>query len=555
MINLGALQTIEPITVQPSEQQGEVLMFRTSQPFVIKWRSNKRAICTKHILNLEVGSEKLGKKMTLGEFLHELFPEGNESGYVAVSTKEKGILSQTMVDVESIYKYIDIKKDCYVSMNTFFIPQRRAIRSRHIHSFWLDIDYYKTEYTKEEVIARVKWLIDHEEMPPPTFILHSGRGVYLIWKFKDVPGRFVKVRKFHRAVQDYLYNLLKEYGADPKALDVARILRIPGSKNTKVEDPTQATVLVDEHNENAYYLMEDFKDFIGVEYELAVNFPEKKRQYRKNDKKNRAENKKAEERARERWYKTGEELQRMYDENAEKWAKEKERKAKERKAIPHKAKKVARMRNFHTLHHARANDIETLVNLRKGKEMKGYRSFILHVYHYWMLLAYDKTIAYGKVTKLNNKIHDKLTKEELDNAISGNFTAAKERSEQVFLPKKVAITNENGEVEYVIKGYNYSNQRLCDILQISEVEQRSMSTIMEKKEKYRRRNQARRPKDEEGLTPKQREMKEFRALVLKLKEEGHTQKEVAELTGKSLKTIKRNWKPVEQEKTSKPLSA
>ena len=67
-------------------------------------------------------------------------------------------------------------------------------------------------------------------MPIPNFIIDSGRGLYLIWLIKKVPSMALPLWK---AVEEYFYKTLKEFGADRQALDATRILRVPGSFNSK----------------------------------------------------------------------------------------------------------------------------------------------------------------------------------------------------------------------------------------------------------------------------------------------------------------------------------
>ena len=54
--------------------------------------------------------------------------------------------------------------------------------------------------------------------------------MYLIWIINAVPSKALPLWK---AVQEYLYNQLKYFGADRQALDATRILRVPGSINSK----------------------------------------------------------------------------------------------------------------------------------------------------------------------------------------------------------------------------------------------------------------------------------------------------------------------------------
>ena len=61
-------------------------------------------------------------------------------------------------------------------------------------------------------------------------VIDSGRGMYLIWLINKVPSQALALWK---AIQEYLYNQLKCFGADRQALDATRILRVPGSINSK----------------------------------------------------------------------------------------------------------------------------------------------------------------------------------------------------------------------------------------------------------------------------------------------------------------------------------
>ena len=70
----------------------------------------------------------------------------------------------------------------------------------------------------------------NQSIPIPNYVIDSGRGLYLIWIINAVPSKALPLWK---AIQDYLYNQLKCFGADRQALDATRILRVPGSINSK----------------------------------------------------------------------------------------------------------------------------------------------------------------------------------------------------------------------------------------------------------------------------------------------------------------------------------
>lgn len=72
-----------------------------------------------------------------------------------------------------------------------------------------------------------------------------------------------------KAIQEYLYNQLKEFGADRKALDATRVLRVPGSINSK--SGTRVKIL--EKYDYVYTLREIQREFLP---DLDENRPKKK---------------------------------------------------------------------------------------------------------------------------------------------------------------------------------------------------------------------------------------------------------------------------------------
>ena len=71
----------------------------------------------------------------------------------------------------------------------------------------------------------------------------------LIWLLNSVPSKALPLWK---AIEEYLYSVLKPFGADRQALDPTRILRVPGSINSK----SKTTVKVIEQYDYIYDLRE-----------------------------------------------------------------------------------------------------------------------------------------------------------------------------------------------------------------------------------------------------------------------------------------------------------
>lgn len=118
----------------------------------------------------------------------------------------------------------------YISQNTFYKPQRRIENIKELRADYIDIDCYNSKYTKDEV----QYFLEHDlygyKIPRPNYLVDSGRGLYYIVLIKPVPSMALPL---WYAFQRYLFNTLKEFGADANALDPTRVLRIVGTMHSK----------------------------------------------------------------------------------------------------------------------------------------------------------------------------------------------------------------------------------------------------------------------------------------------------------------------------------
>ncbi|MEF9992718.1 MAG: DNA-binding response regulator, partial [Peptostreptococcaceae bacterium] len=93
---------------------------------------------------------------------------------------------------------------------------------------------------------------------------------------------------------------------------------------------------------------------------------------------------------------------------------------------------------------------------------------------------------------------------------------------------------------YENKLYKYTNAKLIEILDIDATEQRSLETIIGTKEKYRRKNEKRTPRNEKGLTNKQQELENLKLKIIKLKSEDVKNKDISKELDIPLKTLERH---------------
>ena len=180
---------------------------------------------------------------------------GNSKGWITRSCIDENGYSQWH------YKYLELKEtdltgeNIYITLNTFFKPYRRLECIKELNALFIDLDYYKTKFTKEQIIMNLEGNYFNKIIPATNYILDSGRGLALIWLINKVPSQALPLWK---AIEEYLYNQLKEFGADRQALDATRILRVPGSINSK----SKTVVSIIDEYDYIYDLREIQKEFL-----------------------------------------------------------------------------------------------------------------------------------------------------------------------------------------------------------------------------------------------------------------------------------------------------
>ena len=181
---------------------------------------------------------------------------GESKGWITkAEISKQREFSQWHYHVEDLLKQDFDKEDVYISMSTFYKPMRRIETIKEIGNLFLDLDTYNTEFSKTQILMNLEENYFNRLIPIPNLIIDSGRGLTLVWSIEKVPYKALPLWK---AIQEYLYSQLKEFGADRKALDATRVLRVAGSINSK--SGTRVTIL--EKYEYKYTLREIQREFL-----------------------------------------------------------------------------------------------------------------------------------------------------------------------------------------------------------------------------------------------------------------------------------------------------
>lgn len=256
-------------------------------------------------------------------------------------------------------------KDVYISQNTFNNKSRRLIHLKELKALYIDIDCYKMNLSKEAV----KYFMENDlygQIPVPNMLIDSGRGLYYIIFLENTMAE--ELPKW-QLVEKYLYEKLKYLGADNKALDATRVLRVTGTVNSK----NNSIVKVIDTYDYQYTLDEIIENYIP---EIIEDRKEKQKP---------------------------------------KGVRKKGRK-----------KKFVSLFTLYNLYYTRFKDIKKLVEIR-NYEMTGYREVTLFLLRYFMNVYHgDDDLVMEEILEINNSFTEPLEKDEVFKATLSGATRATE---------------------------------------------------------------------------------------------------------------------------------
>ena len=421
--------------------------------------------------------------MGLRKYKRKLFDETTD-GYIQVlklsKDKKAKIENLRYEDLNEIENKYEGQEDVFITPNTMYLPKRQVKNIRQLRALFQDIDCEKIGLEKAETVYLI-WILHYEnKIPKPSIVVDSGRGLHVYWNIKNAPYGALQT---WQELQDYLYHQLKHLGADKRATDGARVLRLPDTINSRSK--TACKVL---YSEEIEYSMYDLR-------EQYLNYKPKSHQLKLQQAKNT-----------------------------------------DKKVIYNK------FFNSYSLHMARAEDLETLCKLRKY-DVKGHRNMIIHCFAYWKgIYIRDEFELQNTVIELNNSFIEPLKENEIVSIVRSVGKAIDK-----FIEYEQGIrSGQDKRVTKGMRdkgGYWYKNETLIDRLEITKQEQQHLKTIIGTDEKYKRKNMKRNQerRNNSGLTQREQQKQDLINSIKELKIQGFKQKEVAKKLEKSLRTIKGYW--------------
>ena len=207
--------------------------------------------------------------MNIEEFFKTLFPD-LESQFIEIRVLDpggKGADSCFYPSLEKISKgwpgIIDLSNSAnvYFGVCPRFKKERNKGAINTVWALWIDLDSKMLSGGKEEALKRLK------EFPvSPTVIVDSGNGYHAYWRLKEAES--ITSQEDIARVEGYLKALATALGADLQSAELARILRVPGTKNHK--DPNNLLpVQIVELNPAIETNLSDFQDYLEIQPPLA----------------------------------------------------------------------------------------------------------------------------------------------------------------------------------------------------------------------------------------------------------------------------------------------
>ncbi|CEP45242.1 putative replication protein [[Clostridium] sordellii] len=432
----------------------------------------------------------------------------NNTGYFTLNTKSDRLYTRFLKDVPEynlMMNYLSLQ-DLYVSLNSFYVPKRQIACVRQINAFWVDIDYYKiSKYknkTTEQMIQtmRADGLFNDLE---PSFFCDSGNGMYIFYLLYDVPKQ---CKKTFNKTEKMLIEKFEKYGADKNAKDLARVLRLAGSINSKTGRRAR---LIMPNTEPIRYKLKEITDII------LPTLPYTK----------------------EEWLKLKSER--------------KKKKAEYKKQWEERVNKISYIFNPHSLNYKRAEDIKKLIQIRENS-IDGIRNTAFHMFSLFSFYHYG-TDAHEKVWNnlkdLNNSLTEPLEEQELLDI----YNSSKDKCDHYEKVLNEYNTNHHKEnkVKYLRENgcYIYSNKSITEKLEITETEMEQLENLINLNEKNRRRRESydskkRKEKYEnklktEGKTTKKEQLNIIYGKIKSLKNKGYKNKNIEQELDLPRKTLER----------------
>jgi hypothetical protein len=199
-------------------------------------------------------AEVFGPSTEQAVFICSLVNNGDRDGRGA---DERFVTTRDLGDIAGFAGKWDVpKRGCYYCVATLAPNARRRAKDTlaELNCLHADIDFKDLAAAPEEV-RRVLCVA----MRPPSAVIATGHGLHCLWLFKEA---LAATPETIAEVERLLRRLAELFGANAQAAECARLLRLPGSHNTKHGEWTE--VAIESCEPTRRYELDDLRDWLDL---------------------------------------------------------------------------------------------------------------------------------------------------------------------------------------------------------------------------------------------------------------------------------------------------
>jgi AAA domain-containing protein/DNA primase RepB-like protein len=170
---------------------------------------------------------------------------------------ERFVTTRDQNDVAAFARKWDLpKRGIYFCVSTLAPNARRRAKDTlaELNCLHADIDFRDLDASPDEVRRILR-----EAMCPPSVITATGHGLHPLWLFKEAlaatPENIAEVERLLQRLTDL-------FGADPAAAECARLLRLPGTHNSKRGEWVE--VATETFEPGRRYELDDLRDWLEL---------------------------------------------------------------------------------------------------------------------------------------------------------------------------------------------------------------------------------------------------------------------------------------------------
>lgn len=189
-----------------------------------------------HVSPCEFAPTDRFSDLTAEEYFDRLHPKGCRGRAAIFIKSTSGCVETRSLHRDTLLTQMPafLDQTSYLTLNRFWFGRRGKFLAA-FNALYVDLDYFSTPQwrgkTPEEVQAAYVAKLLSSDVPQPSIITQSGRGLAAIWLIREMPAA---VRPRWQAAMNALIEISGSFGVDKSCKDSSRVFRIPGTINEKV---------------------------------------------------------------------------------------------------------------------------------------------------------------------------------------------------------------------------------------------------------------------------------------------------------------------------------